>query len=84
MAALTWKLWVSYKEGLEIESRRISLPVARGSINNAAELDISPTPLAQGEFVEVDLVHKGSGGVEIYEIEDTVYIRLTPEFRVTQ
>ena len=49
---------------------------------NLPEADISYKTIVQGSFVEVDLIHKGSGTARIIEGGDKRYLRLE-DFEVT-
>ncbi len=70
---------------LELFYFRFHTYFQRTQVNEAlpiASTSISPRTMVQGQFVEVDIVHKGSGTARIIEQEGKRYLRFE-NFQVT-
>lgn len=68
MTFVVGKLWFSYQEGKNIESRLENKFFAQGAVLRMQDQGENPMTYASGSFVKVDMVHKATGGVDVYEI----------------
>ncbi len=59
-----------------------SVPAGEADSGVAPAAVVAPSPIAAGDFVGFDAVHRGSGSAMIFELDDTLILRFD-EFDVT-